>query len=564
MDTVVDPRTGELRRDGKPVPLAPQPAKLIALLASRPNELVSRDEIRAAIWGDDTFVDFERGLNFCVLQARTALGDDAKNPRYIQTLPKRGYRWIATPPVERPKRFPRFAAVALLPLLFLGSAHKVDDARITLAVLPFASADEPFSDGMTDELITILGGLDPKRLAVIARPSVLRYRKTTKRVTEIANDLGVRYVVAGTMRRDGEHVRVTAQLIDARDETNVWTEAFDRTSTGAIAIQRDIAERVGRALQLRLLPRESGTSVPAAHEAYLHGRYLVAQRDTEHVQEGLEELRRSVALDPKFALAHIAVAEAVHILAMRDKITTRDAQAEIRRESEAALALAPSLAQSHATAAMLHFWYDWDFDAAEASYRRAIALNPSEVGALHDHGWLLIVRGHPEEGLAQIRRAQELDPVSPRANAHVAWAYIYTGHFDLAVAEARKALVLSPDFEEAYRCIEHAYVLAGNYDAAFATRNARLAMQHEPPVEAADHKAFYQAELARAADEVQRDPYQAAAASAMAGRRDAAFMFLEQARAQRNTNMPLAGVDPKLRSLRGDPRFGGLVYHAAR
>lgn len=574
MDIVVDPRTGELRRDGKAIALAPQPAKLIALLASRPHELVTRDEIRAAIWGADTFVDFERGLNFCVLQARTALGDDAKNPRYIQTLPKRGYRWIATPaasaPHPQPRRFPRLAAVALLPLLFLGSAQKTE-TRVRLAVLPFASADEPFSDGMTDELITTLGAVDPQRLAVIARPSVLRYRNTTKRANDIANDiandLGVRYIVTGTMRRDADHVRVTAQLIDARDETNVWSEAFDRSSAGALAIQRDIAERVARALELRLLPRDSGTSVPAAHEAYLRGRYLVAQRDTASVEEGLAELRRSVTLDPKFALAHVALAEAVHILAMRDVIAPAEARVEIRRASDAAMALAPSLAQSHATAAMLHFWYDWDPDAAEASYRRAIELNPSEVGALHDHGWLLIVRGFPEEGIAQIRRAQELDPVSPRANAHVAWAYVYTGHYDLAVAEARKALALSPEFEEAYRCIEEAYVLAGNYAEAMKARNARLTLQHEELVHVADLQGFYAAERAQFADEAlkdTRDAYRVAAAMAMAGRRDEAFTWLARARAERNTNMPLAGVDPKLRSLRNDPRFGGLVYHAAR
>lgn len=559
MDIVVDPRTGELRRDGKLIPLAPQPAKLIALLASRPNELVTRDEIRTAIWGEGTFVDFERGLNFCVLQARTALGDDAKNPRYIQTLPKRGYRWIAV--TQQPRRFSRLAAFALLPLLFLGSAHKVESERVRLAVLPFASADQPFSDGLTDELITNLGGLDPQRLAVIARTSVLRYRNTTKRSAEIGDELGVQYLIAGTVRRDGDHVRVSAQLVDTKDETNVWSESFDRTSTGALAIQRDVALRVARALQIRLLPQNISASVPAAHEAYLRGRYLTAQRSTAALEEGLAELRRSVQLDPNFALAHVALAETIHALAMRGEIAPRDAAIEIRRASDAALKIAPNLAQAHATAAMLHFWYDWDGDTAEASYRRAIALNPSDVGALHDHGWLLITRGKPDEGLAQIRRAQELDPVSPRANAHVAWAYIYTGHYDLAIAEARKALALSPEFEEAYHCLEEAYLLSQNYEAAFAARRPKIAKPNDLPAFYAAERAHYANERERDPD-AEREPYRVAAALAMAGRNDEAFAWLTKAKRMRSTNMPLARVDPKLRSLRGDGRFQALVYDA--
>jgi tetratricopeptide (TPR) repeat protein len=256
---------------------------------------------------------------------------------------------------------------------------------------------------------------------------------------------------------------------------------------------------------------------------------------------------------------------------MRGRIAPREAAAEIRSASKAALENAPALAQAHATAAMLHFWYEWDWRKAEESYRRAIALNPSEVGALHDHGWLLITRGNREEGLAQIRRAQELDPVSPRANAHVAWAYIYTGHYDLAIAEARRALELSPEFEEAYWCLEEAYMLSGRYDAALDARQKRLAMMGEPPAVTKDARAFLIGDRVRAAERMdaaqrERNPYRAAVGFALAGNNDRAIEWLERAKDQGSVNMPLAGVDPKLRSLHGDPRFARLLrdirYHA--
>jgi TolB-like protein/DNA-binding winged helix-turn-helix (wHTH) protein/Tfp pilus assembly protein PilF len=550
----LDDATGELRRDGAPVPIAPQPLKLVQVLAGRAGELVTREELRRSIWGDDTFVDFERGLNFCVLQARTALGDDAKNPRYIETLPKRGYRFVAPLAVPEPpppvvvSRRPRFAfAIALAALVVVAIAAwqqrrtDVVAARETIAVLPFgnlsSAADAHFADGMTEELITHLGRLQPQRLSVIARTSIVRYRDTKKDVRTIGRELGARYVVEGTVRRDADRIRVTAQLIDTRDQTHLWAESFDRSGAGSIAIQEDVAARIVRALRFELLDESRlATASPAAHEAYLRGRQLWHRGDTPSVQASVEELRRAIRLDPQFVLAHIAVAESIHSLAMRERIAPAAAAPEIRAASEAALQLAPSLAQSHAITAMLKFWYEWDWDAAETSYREAIARNPSEPGALHDHGWLLITRGRADEGIAEIRRAQELDPVSPRANMHVAWAYIYTRRYPEAVREARRALELAPGLHEAYWCLERAYRLAGD------EASAREARKHLPSTEAPTH-----------------DPYENAARFALAGNRDAALQWLATAKERRNLSFVLAGVDPKLDTLHGDTRFTRML-----
>ncbi|HWW60877.1 MAG TPA: winged helix-turn-helix domain-containing protein [Thermoanaerobaculia bacterium] len=535
----LDPHTGELRRGGEVVPLAPQPFRLLLTLASRPGELVTREELRQRVWGDETFVDFERGLNFCVLQARTALGDDAKNPAYIETLPKRGYRFVGT--IEnaasekaRPgrRRATLLVAAAALVVIVVAAWQQRSPGpapqRTAIAVLPFdnlsGANDSHFADGMTEELITHLGRLQPQQLSVIARTSITRYRGTTKSVRDIGRELGARYIVEGSVRREGERVRVTAQLIDARDQTHLWAESFDRSGAGALAIQEDVAARIVRALRFELLDESKlATTSPAAHEAYLRGRQLWHLRDTASVEASVRELREAVRFDPKYVLAHVALAESVHTLAMRDRIPPAQAAAEIRAASDAALRLAPSLAQSHGITAMLHFWYDWDWDAAEESYRRAIELNPGEPGALHDHGWLLITRGRFDEGIAEIRRAQELDPVSPRANMHVAWAYIYTRRYADAEREAKRALQLSPGLEEAYACLN---VAKGN----------------PPPINA---KAG--------------DAYMLAAQYALSGDREDALKSLAIAKQRRDLSFPLAGIDPKLIALHGDPRFTTLL-----
>jgi tetratricopeptide (TPR) repeat protein len=342
--------------------------------------------------------------------------------------------------------------------------------------------------------------------------------------------------VEGSVRREGDRMRVTAQLIDAGDQTHLWAESFDRRGAGALAIQRDVAERIAHALKIELLAGDAlSAKNPAAHELYLRGRHLYSDGGTAAVQESVGVLREAVRLEPSFVLAHIALAESLHALVMRGRLDPRMAGEEIRAASENALRLAPGLAQSHGVAAMQQFWYAWDWDAAEESYRRAIRLNPNEPGALHDHGWLLITHGAFDEGIGEIRRAQELDPVSPRANMHVAWAYIYTGRYADAVRESRRALALAPGYKEAYRCLEDAYRLSGNEASAREAR--RLHGSEDPPIDP------------------DRDPYGAAVAYLRSNDRDRAIASLEKARDQRSGSFPLAGVDPKLAALHGDARF---------
>ena len=448
----VDAQSSELRREGVAVPLPPQPFRLLLALVARPHELVTREELRQAVWDDGTNVDFDRGLNFCVLQLRQALGDDAKNPRYIETLPKRGYRFIG----------------------------EVSDCGSAAAAL------------------------EPARAAALLPQS--------------------RWVLAG-----------------------------------AVALLIAIAATWSRPAAAPQPARSA-----AAREAYLRGRALAQKRDTASLLQSAEALRAAVRAEPDFVPAHVALAESLHQLAMRDRIAPIDAAKEIRASSAAALRVAPDYAPSHATAAMLAFWYDWTWDAAEASYRRAIALDARSAPALHDHGWLLITRGAWDEGIAEIRRAQELEPTSPRANTHVAWAYIYTRQFARAIAEAHRALALEPEFREAYVCLEQAHLLSGDYRGALAARQKVLGTTEN----VGDAKEFWTRELHRqamereASPDARRDPYSVAAMLAMAGEKGRAVEWLTKAKAQRSTSFPLAGVDPKLESLHGDARYEALVRGA--
>jgi TolB-like protein/DNA-binding winged helix-turn-helix (wHTH) protein/Flp pilus assembly protein TadD len=569
----LDSNSGELYRDGSVVPIAPQPFRLLARLASRPGELVTREELRQIVWGDATFVDFERGLNFCVLQARTALGDDARQPSYIETLPRRGYRFIAA--IEQPaatgnrsRSAPRIAlsvAVAMLVIVIVAAwQQRARPApRRMLAVLPFENLsraeDAAFADGITEELLAHLSRAETSELGLIARPSTQRYRGSGKTAREIGRELHAGHIVTGSIRREGDRVRVTAQLADAGSGAQMWSESFDRRGASALAIQEDIAAKIAGALRLRLTSQSAAALTArssAAHEAYLRGRQLWHEQSTEAVFASIDKLREAIRLDPGFALPRVALAESMHSLAMRGRIEPAIAAKEIRTQADAALRVAPQFAKSHATRALLAFWYDWQFEEAEESYREAIRLNPNETAALHDHGWLLMARGKLDDGIAEIRRAQELDPVSPRANLHVAWAYIYARRYADAVRESRRALALQPEYHEAYRCLEQAYLLAGDYDSALAARRAR------DPRAATNMtaKAFFASDRMRASREAEaRRPYGSAVQLALAGDKEAAIAWLIRARAHRDLSFPLAGVDPKLVVLHGDRRFVEMV-----
>ncbi len=508
----LDVPAGELRRDGRPVRLQPQPFKVLTYLAANPGRVITRDELREHVWGREIFVDFERGLNFCVLQIRTALGDDAQNPRFVQTLPRRGYRFLApvaaaeAGEVETPRetrvatagaealrgdvpaartgpRLARWAvwivAAALLALFAVvlrpNRPRPQTAPRAMLAVLPFrdlSAVPQPhFVDGLTEELIARLGSLNPSALGVIARTSVLRFASGTESVRKIGRELSVTHVLEGSVRREGGRLRIAAQLIRVDDETHIFSETYDRDEGAAIPVQDEVARTVVGAISRRLLPMPQAASPkhpsPEAFDAYLKGRYWANKGTAADLVQALEFFQESIRLNGTDARVYAAVAEAEILLRMRDARPAREAFPKAEHAARRAIQLSPGLAEGHVSLGAVALWYHWDPDEAERELTEALALNPSLGAAHHDLAWVHMAKGRPDAALTAIRRAQELDPLSPRARVDVGWVLLRARRSADALAECRRTLELEPGFSQAEACVAEALTQLGRHQEAF-------------------------------------------------------------------------------------------------
>jgi len=593
----LNPISGELRdASGTIVPMPPQPIKVLSLLARRAGELVTREEIRNEVWGDETFVDFDKGLNFCILQIRNALGDDAKSPSYIETLPRRGYRLIApvpsTPdpgsvPVETKQlrwagimiaiAFIVISVIALFVRRQPAASPPVEiNERVMVAVLPFKNfganqADLYFSDGVTEEITMHLGSIHPERLGVVARTSAFAYRETDRDIREIARELGVHYVLEGSVRRgDGETRRITAQLIDARDGSHLWAKTWDYRDEDPLATQTAIAMQVAATFRLEVLAeRRPYQPVAAAHDAYLRGKQLLNDGGTAQIQASIEHFDRAIAEDPLFALPFVARVDALHLLQMRDRLTPKDARDQIAQAVSRSMKLAPDTSGALVARSILDFWYDWNFEDAMSDIETAIQINPSDAGARHDRGWLLIALGRFDEGIDEMRLAQRLDPVSPRANIDVAWAMIYAGRFDLAIEEARRVQGRFPEFYEVQHCFQTAWAGLGNEEASFealhswAVARDRLEdlaiLDPSNPARSLQRYRAWRLQQILARTESLSDPLDLARGYASVGGTERALEALEKALEYGSPGLVLMRVDPSLAPIRHEDRFEAVA-----
>ena len=499
----VDGRTGELRKQGLVVKLRGRPFDILLLLLARRGDVISRDELRQQLWHADTFVDFDHGLNSAMNRLREALGDSADSPRFIETLPKRGYRFIAPieivdreggrlarpattaevqdapaavdepqpaplaeretaapmPPdlvaepqaasavqVSKPSRFVLIAATGALAaaivvaLLFLrvGQARPPHSSKMTLAVLPFenlsAEADQDFfSDGFTEEMIAELGKLDPDRLGVIARTTTRLYKNARKNIGQIRQELGVDYVLEGSIRRAGNRMRITAQLVQTNDMTHLWAESYDRDVSDVLAIQSEVAMKIARSLTLALRRPDAGsargTTSSSAYDLYLRGRAFRDQATEESARKAIEYFQRAIAADPQYARAYAGIADAYWLLGApgweveQPMGVLQKAQASAER----ALAIDPQLAEARAVLAMVRLSYRWDRQGAEREIQEAIRLNPSSALSHQYYSTALTTMGRFDEAIAEARRALELDPLSAPASTTLAIRYLYAG-----------------------------------------------------------------------------------------------------------------------------------------
>ncbi len=458
-------------------------------------------------------------------------------------------------------------------------------SRVMLAVLPFrnlaeAAEEEYFSDGLTEEMITQLGQLSPDRLGVIARTSAMHYKNTAKLVTEIGKELGVDYILEGSVRRAGDRVRIAAQLVQIRDQASLWSQNYETTLADVFAIQSEVARRVAASLAVELLPPQQArlASRPTvdvrAHEEYLKGRYHWSKRTEEGLRTSLEHFQRAVEADPAYALGYVGTADSYNLLADYGALPPRDALLRARRAALRALELDPLLAEAHASLAWTTLVHDRDLRAAQQGFERAISLSPGYASAHQWHAFALRAAGRHEEALRAVRRAQELDPLSLIINAVVAWHHYYARDYDEAVAQCQRVIAMDPSFSRVYSYLGWSLLQQGRHDAALdalrkasdlfgrtPARQLELAYALAVAGRPADARALLDAMLARSKNQYIESDLIARVYIGL-GEHDRAFEWLEHALEEHAPKLVLLRVDPRLDPVRNDPRFADFARRA--
>lgn len=593
---------GELRKDGILIKLQPQPLRVLLLLAERAGTVVTREEIQRCLWSEATFVDFEHGINFSINQIRGALADNAERPRYIETLPRRGYRFIAT--VERlqesakPKprveaagaRTWRSALVAgLLAILLVVSYlawHRIHPpalaplGRIMLAVLPFQNLtgdpeQEYITDGVTEEMITQLGRLQPERLGVIARTSVMGYKHGGERMDQIGRELGVQYILEGSVRRDGNRMRITAQLIQVKDQSHLWAREYDHSWKDLFALQDDVAAGVAQEIQSRLAlePRNrAGRNhpvTPEAYDAYLMGRYSLNGRTAAGLRNAETYFHAAIAADPNYALAYTGLAESYLLMAANGS-SLQAVSLQARTAAKKALTIDPTLGEPHAILALIAQNHDWNWEESEREFKLAMALDPNDATPPHWYSGGLAVRGRFEECFRENAIARQLDPLSLIIRT-AEGEYLYLARqYDDAIGKLDRTLEIEPNFAPARVDRGLSYEQKGKWREALADLETARRLDDTPHNAAMLGEAYALSGDKSRARQVLRELQARAKREDVSalypaiiyaglGEKDAAFSGLEGAFEERATYLlglkTAAIYDP----LRSDPRFDDLL-----
>jgi TolB-like protein/Tfp pilus assembly protein PilF len=553
----------ELRKDGVRLRLQDQPFEVLSMMVERPGEVLTRDELRQRLWPDGTFVDFEHSLNAAVKRVRSALGDNANNPRFVETLHRRGYRFIGS--VESIQQSGSVAAI--------GQA-----AGSRLAVLPFTNLGEPtepgyFTDGLTEEMITQLGRLFAGRLGIIARTSSMLVQRDAPTLRQIGEALRVQFIVEGRVRREGERVRITVQLIETQGETQLWAESYERHLSDCFLVQSEVATEIAQSLAMELLPGErrgAGSRHVGAHQAYLKGRYHWNRSGGDGLLEAISYFEESVALDPSFAAAHSTLARA-HLAAADYYLEEPRAACEAGEAAAArALALDPADSQAHLTLAEVKKNMEWDWTGAERGYKAALAFNPSDEAVHRCFGLYLAGRRRPAEAAAAATRAWELDPLCLVVNTSAAWVQYAARNYDRAMAWCRHTLDMDAAFVPARRLLAAALLQVGKVDEALGELDRVPADRRDPVTESWRAHALAVKGDRRAASTVidQLDQlalgryvtaYHRAVAHAGVNDIEGAFALLARACEDRDPALINVAVEPRFDRLRSHPRYGTLA-----
>lgn len=559
----LDLDTGELRKRGVKLKLQPKPVAVLSLLVRHAGQLVTQDALRRELWADDTFVDFERGLGNALWKLRGVLGDAADNPRFIETLPRKGYRFIA--PVRRAgtDSSPRRTMIAVLPFDDLGQAPAADY----------------LVEGLTEELITQLGRLNPQRLGVIARASAMRYKGTEWSVRAVGRDLGVRYLLLGSIRRAGTRLRVTAQLVQISDQANVWGDSYDRLADDMVGVQIDLAQEIVKALAIELVPEgqalvaRTRTRSVEAYEYYLQGRYHWNRRTPESARHAIEYFDKSAAADPTYALSFAGLADCYAVLGYYGDLLPADAFGRAKAHASRALQLDADLAEPHSSLAFCLLQYDWDWPAAHREHLEAIRLNPNCAPAYHWYGLTLTQVGLFSEASTALRYALKLDPFSVAIQAHIGRLSYLARDFDRAINGLRETVQLDSAFLPARYFFAMALLHGAHIQASVAEFETLVAILEHPILVSGLACAYGRAHneeaarltverLTRLSGRTRVPPYFFAVAFAGLGDTGEVVRYLEEARAERYGWLFYACMDPVFDGVRADPLFQQVALPA--
>jgi TolB-like protein/tetratricopeptide (TPR) repeat protein len=553
----LDPEDGKLRKSGRVLRLRPQPMRVLCLLVNQAGMPVGREEICRLLWGESTFVDFEAGVDSCVNAIRRVLSDNARSPRFVETLPRRGYRFIA--PVQRERSF--------------------DEP--TLAVLPFANLNgdpgkDYFADGVTDALITELARI--RAVRVISRQSVLHLKGCGRKIEEVVRDLGVDAVVEGAALLEGTRARLTAQLILTEPERHAWAQTYDCDMSAVLATQGEVARAIAVSVVAALRPADGGVPAtapgrpvaPEVAEAYLKAHSELEKMSAEGIGNALRYYREISLKAPDFAPGLAWHAAALFMSGYWGHAPVREVYPSAKHLASQALAIDESLGPAHLFLAWMHLLLDWDLVAAMREARRAIDLSPSDSDAHSFHSTLLCFAGRIAEAVSEVRYALKLNPTSLPPNQYAAWMYSHMGQHARAEAQARHTIAVFPNALQPHFVLGWSAWYQGRADEAVAVFEKALKLSREAlslaylgHVYARLGRRDDAARLLRELDDLgargQAPPTAFAVICAGLGDSAAAFQWLETAYRLRDGYLFWLSGAPGLDPLRSDQRFGDLV-----
>ncbi len=558
----------ELRRAGQALKLERIPMELLCLLAEKQGQLVTREQIIQRIWGKSVFLDTDNSINTAIRKIRQALKDNPENPRFIQTVSGKGYRFSA--PVVQ-------SSVAL-------PANKTsrDSSRgVMLAVLPFENLSndveqEYFSDGLTEETITHLGQLSPERMGVIARTSSMAYKRTSKTIAQIGQELAIDYVLEGSVRRENNDVRITAQLIRVADQIHLWVQSYERKLGTVLGLQMELGSAIAQQVELRLAPRSKQQfsippeEDPEAHDAYLRGRYHWARRTYKEIGHAIGHFGKAIEKNPKYARAYAGLADCYIILPITSDMRSEECFPKASAAVTKALELDPTLAEAYTSQGTIRFWFDWDWAGAEAAFQKALELNGNYAVARLYRAHCFSNTGKHYQALAEIEHARKLDPLSPILVTLYAEFLYHARRYKEAITEFGKAFELDPDFWVARLNMAKVYEQTAQYDRAIVElEKARtFSGQNTETVSLLGYVFAMSGQNKKAQNclselfEMRRrkyvPPYNIALLQAGLGDERGALESLELGYQERDVHMTFL-LDPKWDQFRGNPRFQNLL-----